>query len=398
MTPILRALLPRQVGSFLLLLAGGLAYLLGCVLFEPEDPGFLLLLAILLGAWLGACCQDLHQFAGSHRIPWFASRVLTAYVAVLAVIGLFTILLAIANRQLLTILPYLLATTVITSSLTVYQPHRFFHILLACWVLSLLAPDVPGDRIAILLSAPATSLSAGTILLLSLHWLFVLLSKPINQLRPSLRSSFNNNARKVNRSAVGAYGIEWRTPGIFALGLIAASVAMLYFNERAASSVHLMWIWLIIPAPVFSLHSAIYSAPRRWLVGAFESRDSLSLTLLLAVLAPSTIYTLAALPTMLIAHALHAPLPTKFLLTILAAFAVSALILGLISSFSENLANQRQSLRRALGVGLSMAAIMGVAALEEQPILIAIAVITAAAVCFLYKGYRRISNLEFNTY
>ena len=155
---------------------------------------------------------------------------------------------------------------------------------------------------------------------------------------------------------------------------------------------------LIIWTPALNVGQSMRVAPRAWLSGAVHNRAQLSLALLLRLVGIAGIHTLAGLALSLIANLLSIDSPENFGSIFIAAFALSALNLGLISSYSSNLEEREFSFQRwVLLAGFYITVII----LAKYPVEVVwgfTALTACASLYFLYRGHQRITKLEFTSF
>ena len=159
-----------------------------------------------------------------------------------------------------------------------------------------------------------------------------------------------------------------------------------------------MWTGWIVCCPTHNVGHSIGVAPRAWLSGTIRSRAELSSALLIRLLSIGGIYTLAGLTLSPIANLLSVGLPEYSGSVYIAAFASGALGLGLISSYSSNLEKRASSINRML---LLLGICIPLLILPVTPDVFVwgfSGLVACAALYFLHKGHRRISEMEFITF
>lgn len=400
MIKLLGSLMPRRGRTVFALIFWSLSYLPASFLFQKTHPEYLLLVAAVQGIWLGIWCQDLHQFASSHVVPRFSTRMIGTYLMVLAATALAFALIALANHDLMAIIGLLLATIVATSALVLLVQKRWITYALpfGIWMLLTAIPDVTREDLTELLNSNYLNPMAGLTLVLGIAHMYFLLAKPTSIDRPNLRQELGNANVPKYRDAAGPYGVNWATHFKSALAGIALTLAFLHFYDRASTFAHLGWMIVIISNPTQHLGRAMCNAPRTWLAGVVSSRAELSMEILVRLLSTAGIYTVAALVTSLIANLLSIELPNNFVLIILLAFAGSALGLGLISSYSSNLEGKELTFSRGLLLGAIYFHIYVFNDIGFEITWLPFGILFCVALYFLYRGYQRVTNMEFTTF
>lgn len=394
------SLVPRSGWGVFLFLIISICSIVACRFFKLTHPDYLFALAAVLGTWLGVWCQDLHQFAGSHCVPRFASRVMRMYLMVLLATGLFIAGIALVNHDLFSIVALLMAIVVITSVLILQTQNLVLATVLPVGIIVGLntIPDVVREEIANLLSSiylyPASILA----LLLGFAILHSFLIKPVNIEQRSLRQDYGDKIETGQWHSGGIYGVTWSSHLKLASGAMLFTLAIVHFFELPSDTIYIIWTVLIVPAPGNNLGRSMSIAPKAWLSGAIHSRVELSSALLTRLLGIAGIYTLAGLALLPIANLLSIDLPEKTGSVFVAAFAGSALCLGLTSCYASNLEKRIMSFRRQmLPVGIYLP-LWILAGNSVEFIWGLTGLVACAALYFLYRGHQRITEMQFITF
>ena len=397
MSRLFQSLLPRSVRGSIQFLFFCICGFFVCRFFKLAHPDYLFALAVIQGTWLGVWCQNLHQFAGTHVVPRFASRVTRFYLMVLLATGLFLTGFALDNHDLFSIIGLLVAIVVIVSFLVLLIRNWSVGLVLLIGIVFGMTgnPDVDREGIANLLSSSYLYPVSVLALLLSLAILYSLLNKPVNIEKRSLCQGFGNKIDTKRWHSVGTYGVSWSSHLKNAGVTMLLTLTFLHFYELTSDNSFIVWTMLIIFTPALSVGQSMRVAPRIWLSGAVHNRAQLSLALLVRLVGIAGIYTLAGLAVSLIANLLSINSPENYGSVFIAAFALSALNLGLISSYSSNPEEREFSVQRwMLLAGFYITVII----LAKYPIEVVwgfTALIACSALYFLYRGHQRITKLDF---
>ncbi len=394
------SLVPRSVSEIILFLFFCIYGFFACYFFRLTYPDYLFTLAIIQGTWLGLWCQNLHQFAGSHVIPHFASRVTRFYFIVLIATGLLIANFALKNHDLFRIVGLLMAIVVIVSFLTLLTRNMLVGMALSSGIIfgMLGNPDIDREGIANLLSSSYLYPVSVLALLLGLANMYSLLIKPVNIEQRSLRQDFGNMTKTKRWHSGVIYGVSWLSHLKRASGGILFTLAFFHFYERASHMFFVLWSIWILSIPAQNLGRSMGIAPRAWLSGAIHSRAELSSALLIRLLGIAGIYSLAGLALSPITSLLSIDLPENSESVVIAAFVGSALNLGLICSYSSNLEEKIVSfLWNVPLIGIYIALII-LASTSVEFVWGFTGLVACAALYFLYRGHQRITKMEFITF
>lgn len=398
--PVLLSLIPRRASGVFSLIVCSIAYVFACFFFKQTHPHFLIVLAAFQGIWLGVWAQDLHQFAGSHVVPRFATRMLGAYFVVL-VASVFTfVLIALVHHDLFAIIGLLMAVVVTLSAWVLLIQSRWIAVLIpyGFFFLWIKLPDAnKGGVVDLLYSSYQYPVSIVAILL-GAAFLYAHLSKPVIVGRRSLRQQFERGLEFNPSKAGGTYGVNWLSTVKGALVGIVLTLVVLQFYEEGANIVPLGWMIAIVIFPAQNFGHVIGLAPRAWLAGVFSSRTALSSAVLARLLGAAAIFTVAGLLMSPITYLLGLELPQNFLSLVLASFAGGSLGLGLISSYSSNLEGTEMTFLRSIVLFAIYFSIQMSSQIAFEFLGGLILLFACAALVFLYKGHQRVARMEFTNF
>ncbi|ASJ76707.1 hypothetical protein IMCC3135_33315 [Granulosicoccus antarcticus IMCC3135] len=393
-------MMPRSTSGIIIFLICSVCGIFACRFFKLTHPEYLFALAFIQGTWLGVWCQDLHQFAGSHGVPRFASRITKFYLMVLLATGLFIAAIALVNHDLFSIVGLLMAIVVIASVLTLLTRNLLLVLVVVFAVILGMnkIPDVGREGIANLLNSIYLYPVSVLALLPGLAILHSLLIKPVNIERRSLRQDYGNNIENKRWHSGGLYGVSWFSHLRAASGGILFFLVFFHFYEPPLQMFSIVWSIWILSFPVQNIGRSMSVAPRAWLSGAIHSRAELSSALLIRFLSIAGIYTLAGLALSPLASLLSIDLPENTGSVVVAAFVGSALSLGLISSYSSNLEEKTNSFHRNLLLLGFYIALFILARIPVEFVWGVTGLVACAALYFLYRGHQRITKMEFITF